>query len=78
MVYSYLKLGSRMALWTDRFLVCRLAFVDIFKGEVQVIFGFWFCVYFFFFSNTSKLSFLPSGEQIYPVDSASCLRHLRQ
>lgn len=33
MAYSYLKLGSLIALWTDRFLVCGLAFVDIFKGE---------------------------------------------
>lgn len=54
----------------DHTFVHRLISVDIFKGEGPVL-GVGKSFIFFFFPN--KLGFLPSGEQVCPMDSASCL-----
>lgn len=52
----------------DHTFVHRLISVYIFKGEGPVWGG--VGVYLFFFP---KLGFFPSGKQICPMDSASCL-----
>lgn len=79
MVYSYRKLGCLVALWTGSFLVYRFLCISL-KVRVQFLFLFCFvlcvCLVFgfcVFFSPPNKIGFLPSGEQICPIGSASCL-----